>query len=388
TYLLENHGQADLIIDRIKGDCGCMAVELSAEDKIVRPGETREVVAIFNSAGRPGKQKKSVRVYSNDPRRSRVMLNLVVEVVTLARITPSQQLNFRGARRGQAIAQKLSVLPSKPDGHLEIISFNIGGGALAYTTEPIVRNDALGYTLHFFVDPNARLGDVMALGELIVTVDDEPETKKIRVNGQIVGDLTVRPPLVRVGLDKPLPRGMKLRPVTVSSEVDQPFAVLDASAGDNFDVRVEPGSTPNSYTIRLTIAEAAPDGPCASMLTVRTDNPVQPLVRVPVYTNVAPRLGADPPLVLLRSGDPATASVTVSLQTPGLNEFTILGVTSNQSFIDADQVESDRPRPGVHLIRVSAGDQADSGEHEAVITVRTDVVGAEEIQLPVILSVP
>ena len=390
VFLLENHGQADLIIDKVTTDCGCTRVELGEKEKVIPPGGAQKVVTTFNSQGRPGKQTKTVTVRSNDPAEPKAILKLTVEVVTLVRITPpSRNFNIGNVRRGELVAKKVRVLPSDPDQRLEIVSFDVPGGALTFTTEPIVRSNYEGYSLRFRVDEDAPLGELQAIGKLVVKVGDQTETKRINIRGRILGDLTVRPLVVRAALEKASPRGQQLRPVVVASATGKPFEIHQASAGANFDVTVEPGQERTEYSVVLNIAEGAADGPCGAFLEILTNSPVQPLIRVPVYVNVAPRLSAKPPLVLLRrDGSADTAGRHVVLQTAKLTEFSILGLTCDRDFMEATTVEKEQPRAGVRVIEVRANERAATGRHTATVTVRTNVPGAKEFEIPVIVTVP
>ncbi len=65
TFVLTNGGGDLLKISDVKASCGCTA---AAPDKNeLAPGESTNLVVTFNSAGRMGKQSKTVRIYSNDP---------------------------------------------------------------------------------------------------------------------------------------------------------------------------------------------------------------------------------------------------------------------------------------------------------------------------------
>ena len=177
-----------------------------------------------------------------------------------------------------------------------------------------------------------------------------------------------------------------MRPVEVASATGKPFEIHQASAGANFDVTVEPGQERTEYSVVLNIAEGAADGPCGAFLT---NSPVQPLIRVPVYVNVALRLSAKPPLVLLRrDGSADTAGRHVVLQTAKLTEFSILGLTCDRDFMEATTVEKEQPRAGVRVIEVRANERAATGRHTATVTVRTNVPGAKEFEIPVIVTVP
>ena len=72
TYTITNNGKSDLIIRKIKASCGCTAV--SPVDDIIKAGASTTMKVIFNSAGKVGKQNKTITVISNDPKHSRTVL--------------------------------------------------------------------------------------------------------------------------------------------------------------------------------------------------------------------------------------------------------------------------------------------------------------------------
>lgn len=71
-FTITNQGKSDLIIRNVKASCGCTAV--SPVDDIIKPGTTTTMKVIFNSAGRIGKQNKTITIISNDPKKSRTIL--------------------------------------------------------------------------------------------------------------------------------------------------------------------------------------------------------------------------------------------------------------------------------------------------------------------------
>lgn len=78
TYKFKNTGKQDLIIESVKASCGCTAS--APKDKVIKPGQSSEIVATFDSAGRSGTQTKTVTVTSNDPDTPNVVLKFSVEV--------------------------------------------------------------------------------------------------------------------------------------------------------------------------------------------------------------------------------------------------------------------------------------------------------------------
>jgi len=62
-FKFKNTGEADLIISKAKGSCGCTVPEYPKEP--IKPGATGEIKVSFNSAGKKGKQTKSVTLETN-----------------------------------------------------------------------------------------------------------------------------------------------------------------------------------------------------------------------------------------------------------------------------------------------------------------------------------
>ncbi len=71
-FNLTNTGKSNLYIRKVGASCGCTAVVPSKTT--IAPGETTEIKAVFNPAGREGNQKKAITVITNDPKRSKTVL--------------------------------------------------------------------------------------------------------------------------------------------------------------------------------------------------------------------------------------------------------------------------------------------------------------------------
>ncbi|MDX2286927.1 MAG: DUF1573 domain-containing protein [Bacteroidia bacterium] len=78
AFKFTNTGKQDLVLESVKASCGCTATE--PKDKVIKPGASSEIVAVFDSRGREGQQDKSITVRSNDPDQSTVLLRLRVMV--------------------------------------------------------------------------------------------------------------------------------------------------------------------------------------------------------------------------------------------------------------------------------------------------------------------
>jgi hypothetical protein len=79
AFEVVNKGKSNLILRKIKASCGCTAIEPG--EMVIKPGESTKIVAVYNSRGMNGRQNKSVTVYSNDPKKSTLLLRLTGTVV-------------------------------------------------------------------------------------------------------------------------------------------------------------------------------------------------------------------------------------------------------------------------------------------------------------------
>lgn len=62
-FILKNSGDAELIITSVKGSCGCTVPEWPKSP--ISQGEEAIIKVTFNSAGKSGKQNKTVTLVSN-----------------------------------------------------------------------------------------------------------------------------------------------------------------------------------------------------------------------------------------------------------------------------------------------------------------------------------
>ncbi|RZJ64394.1 MAG: DUF1573 domain-containing protein [Flavobacterium sp.] len=63
VFKFKNAGEADLIISKAVGSCGCTVPEFPKEP--IKPGASGEMKVSFNSTGKHGKQTKSVTITAN-----------------------------------------------------------------------------------------------------------------------------------------------------------------------------------------------------------------------------------------------------------------------------------------------------------------------------------
>ena len=63
TFVFTNSGKYNLVIEKVKSDCGCVQVNFSEEP--VKPGKTELIEVEFDSSGMFGKQFKYIEIRAN-----------------------------------------------------------------------------------------------------------------------------------------------------------------------------------------------------------------------------------------------------------------------------------------------------------------------------------
>ncbi|HEY0790869.1 MAG TPA: DUF1573 domain-containing protein [Chthoniobacterales bacterium] len=86
TYRFTNTGAYPVTIDEVQPSCGCTTVRLAKKEYV--PGESGEMAARFDFAGRTGPQEKSILVVTKDTINQPVILKLLVTIPGAVKIEP------------------------------------------------------------------------------------------------------------------------------------------------------------------------------------------------------------------------------------------------------------------------------------------------------------
>lgn len=380
TFVLENRGQLDLVIQNIQASCGCTTVQLAEAERTIKPGGKQEIVAKFDSKDRLGEQHKTVTVTLNDPRQPQLTLTFTANVVTLLQVLPAPIIQLRGVQRGSVLAP-IDVYPQHKEDRFEKLELEIPNHLLDFRQEPVEDPEhGRGVRFYFQVPDEIDLGNVNGEIKFHATVGGQEATLAVRVAGQVTGDIIARPGALQALA--PAPRGLNFPQVVIASTTDRPFQIIGLSAGPYVDVSVQPLRPNKEYSIRGVIRDDAPDGPFGAELLVRTDNPSQPLVRVPIFANVRARYLLEPDIAVLEKPD---ANRRVRIRAEPTHLLKIFGVRSEHPAIAAEittDPAEQRPNLGYVNIRLSAAAAAEGAFNTGVV-VQTNIPGAAEVRIPV-----
>ena len=86
SFKVTNEGEKVVRISRVKSNCGCTSTILNK--KILPPGESTEIVAIFNKGKRQGLNRNRLQVYLDSQADALVTLKMNVQIPTLIEARP------------------------------------------------------------------------------------------------------------------------------------------------------------------------------------------------------------------------------------------------------------------------------------------------------------
>jgi hypothetical protein len=381
TFVLENHGNQDLIIDNVHADCGCTTVALTDEEKIIKPEGKQDLLVQYDSTKRLGQERKTVTITSNDAVEPLANLILKVDVVTIFAIRPNALVHLRSERRGNELPP-IEVYPTTEGAAFESLEVDMPAGLLNYTVEPVTdEHGTQGKRIQMRVPDEIELGRIDGVMMLHGVVNGEDARLPVRVTGLIVGDLVARPASLQSL--SPTPRGRRFAPVTIASTNDKVFNILSADAGPHVDVQIEDRKQSKEYAVRATLKDDAPDGPFATTIVVRTDNTGQPLLHIPLFVNVRARYLVEPGVVLLGPRAIDTPR-RVRVQSGDPSGFEIHNAScDNPLFIaGVDETQSHMADVKFVMVRLRQGTPPET-EVKAELLLKTDIAGAPEVRIPI-----
>ena len=80
-FKFKNEGDGNLIIEKVKPSCGCTGATIGNK-KVFKKNETGEIKVTFNTGGRSGKQRKTVKIQSNDSINPNIVLSFTCEIIS------------------------------------------------------------------------------------------------------------------------------------------------------------------------------------------------------------------------------------------------------------------------------------------------------------------
>jgi hypothetical protein len=283
VFEVKNTGSLPLTIDRVTTSCGCTSAV--AKTKEIAPGGTGEIEVTFDTSARPGANRKSVTIFSNDSSTPRPQLEIAASVESLLALEPffvrlnpeyGEEQIRESWLTGKLVDQaKLEVtkqdddkdvsveLAEKSEGDKKIrgLRFKLKGKKVGYGSGRVTVSTGMEKPSQLILRYSWVVkGNVRLLPAQLYFDDKRPEAKER---------------LLRVSSSK---AGFKLKEVKVEAG---PFkAKIEKSASASAAGSAGSPSTEQTYDVKVTMQEGTLPKPDASgelgKLILLSNDPLEP----------------------------------------------------------------------------------------------------------------
>jgi hypothetical protein len=284
TFTLVNQGEAPLNL-KVMTSCGCTVARFEPS---IAAGARNSLDVTMKTRGLRGRLTKALQVIADDPKHTQVGLRVLVTVVPLVRVEPGFAAYLPVQDQGPTQTEfTLTPAPGKKVQFTEVVS-----------TIPYVQARLLPATsldgprkLQVSITPDAPLGHLQAT---IAVVTDSEVTPRIRLT--ITGEkgIGVSPSAVFLGL---IPENStSAHEEVLLTKSGGQFAIKSAASDDpSVRVAVEPVKEGSRYRLVATYTGGRKIGLLKQMITVTTDDPRQPVLKIPVEGVISEPKAADAP---------------------------------------------------------------------------------------------
>ena len=272
VFKLKNSGDEVLRFGSIRAACGCTTVELNVKE--VSPGETADLVVVFDLDRRYGHQDKWINVTTNDPEHRVFQLRMQGNAIADIQRTP-ENLFEKAIKPGQAVQRTVRIHA------VEGVSFNIT--TIKPTLDQVnTRLETIEkgkvYDLHVEIPPQTGAKQFY---ENIMVITDYGGLPyfSVQVRAQVVAPVQVSPNPVK--LSQPPPGSTVTRFMTVRAGAVEEFEVTGAEWPDErAKVEILP---PTKFGTRIRISGIVVDDQLRGReLVIKTTAPDAEVIKIPI----------------------------------------------------------------------------------------------------------
>jgi hypothetical protein len=304
----------------------------------------------------------------------------VLLVATLAhaqsgpQIAISESVLDAGVVPSGAQVSQIFVLENQGDEPLEILAVEPDCGCTVVRYDRSIAAGGRG-EIAALVDVSTFVGPI-AKYLTVRTNDAANPSVTLTIKAQIRPDVQAHPGYARfltvVGQEE-----MKAEQVVWSSNHDDfviesansPYRHLAVAVREAEEGEERPEGQGRQWVVEMTLARNAPVGPMADHVSLTTNHPDRPMMRIPVSGFVRPILAVSPPFVDFGERE-MTGPVTASVRVTNFSEQEI-NITSATSDLAELVIEID-PDEGSHFILIQLLPGLAQGEFTGLLTLETD----------------
>jgi hypothetical protein len=276
-FRLRNEGRGMLRIDRVDGNCGCLAPSYPSA---LAPGGNGEILVRFEPAANwSGPMERSLKVYSNDPAHPVQELKITARVIPLIAMEPPSPLPLP-YRRGEVLHREIRLTP-RPGTGVKILSAT----SLSPLIQARLRPPAAGqeiYRLDLTIGPCKGPGDFNADVRLPTTAVKQLPAATYVVNGQAQTGVVFDPLQVLIPMVRENSGGAELARVKVFTRSGRLQLLGAAVDHPNLRAEITPREAGRSYEVIVRIVTPLPRGSVSTAVRITSDDPNFPNVEVPL----------------------------------------------------------------------------------------------------------
>jgi hypothetical protein len=270
-FTVANRGKTDLELKDVKPSCGCTVPHW---DKVVKPGKEGIIEAEVRTVNFRGAIAKHLTVISNDPEHPQLDLTLTAKVTPLIQITPgtvallslednTATQEFRLERTGNRPMKIVQVVATQP--YLKTSLTALPGGS--------------AYRIAITATADTPLGRTTAP---VVVRTDVPKAENQTLVLILDRGIVAQPSMVFWSVP-PGQLASPLQNVVTISRRGGKFHVTGATVDDpKVTAKLETAREGLEYRVSVTYAGGWDAGMVQKTLTLTTDDPKQPIIKVPV----------------------------------------------------------------------------------------------------------
>jgi len=279
TFKFRNKGKATLLIGEIKTTCGCTGTLLS-QNEIPPKGEGFIEVS-FHSGRSSGARRKAIFVASNDPAQPTTKLEIAANVIVPVEVRP--RALYWVAERNEKSARAIDLIYSQ-DIKLDIQALQLSSPAFTASYQPMAQADVQGYRINIKYNGTLPLGNFHE--RLTITTDNEQYPKfDVALRGKVIGPVKVVPDSVALGVIKA--DMLPTRTIRVFDANKANFTITSVeSTSPLIAYELSKDGDSNRYQIRISLTQQPPAGAFSERLSIKTNDPADPVVEVPVFAYV------------------------------------------------------------------------------------------------------
>ncbi len=276
SFQFKNKGNALLKIRKVGSTCGCIAALDTKKE--LKPGESGEIKAVFNSQNYMGWVRKAIYVQSNDPDEPTIALQITGKVLVDIGVNP-RRVDFGQAELGESHQKVIDLFPMKLK-RLKVERVESSAPYLTTHQEEKVIEDKPGVEITLTLSPRVPQGK-LSESLKIYTNSKKQAIIPIPIIGTIRGGIWTSPEELVFGCHRGHKRTLKL---TVNVGERKEFKLLRAKDELGYVTAtislLQKEKLHQNYQIEVQVKPDAPVGSFMEKLHLYTNDKKLPVIDV------------------------------------------------------------------------------------------------------------